>query len=74
MTTTTQLKKLGAELNKQAQHFHTCANQSTLNTPLTPSERELEWIMSNPAAKAGATAVINMLRWHVHMEQLNELP
>jgi len=72
--TTNQIKKLGAELNKQAKHFHACTSQSILNTPLTPSEKELEWIMSNPEAKAGATAVINMLRWHVHMEQLNELP
>ena len=48
--------------------------QSILNTLLPPSEAELEWVMSNPDAKAGATTVINMLRWHCHMEQLAVLP
>jgi len=68
MTLSQQLNQQRKELSNQMK------SQSALNTPLTPSEKELEWIMSNPEAKAGATAVINMLRWHCHMEQLNELP
>jgi len=68
MTLSQQLNQQRKELSNQMK------SQSALNTRLPPSESELEWIMSNPEAKAGATAVINMLRWHCHMEQLDCLP
>jgi hypothetical protein len=61
-------------LIQQSKEMSENMKQSILNTPLPPSEAELEWIMSNPDAKAGATTVINMLRWHCHLEQLDCLP
>lgn len=61
-------------LNQQRKEMSKNMKQSILNTPLPPSEAELEWVLSNPDAKAGATTVINMLRWHCHLEQLTTLP
>jgi hypothetical protein len=67
--------RLGKELNQQRREMSAnTKKQSSINTVLPPSEAELEWVMSNPDAKAGATTVINMLRWHCHMEQLAVLP
>jgi hypothetical protein len=67
--------RLNKELNRQRREMSTnMKKQSSINTILPPSETELEWVMTNPDAKAGATTVINMLRWHCHMEQLSELP
>ena len=67
--------RLSKELNQQRREMSTSMKkQSSINTVLPPSAAELEWVMSNPDAKAGATTVIDMLRWHCHMEQLAALP
>ena len=66
--------RLSKELNQQRREMREKEKLTCINTVLPPSEAELEWVMSNPDAKAGATTVIDLLRWHCHMEQLAVLP
>ena len=66
--------RLSKELNQQRREMREKERLTGINTVVPPSEAELEWVMSNPDAKVGATTVINMLRWHCHMEQLAVLP
>lgn len=47
--------------------------QSILNSPLPLSTCEQEWILSNPNPDTSILEGVDLLRWHVHMEQLRRL-
>jgi len=64
---------LSQRLNQQRTSTINLRKQSYMNTPLPPSKLEQEWVLSNPNPDAAILDGVNLLRWHVHMEQLDHV-